>query len=115
MEGNINNTETLYSEWSGNGLSIQKIKEDLTKQGLQQEEIENLVSQYNKHLDQKRTVCGFKCMAGGGALCMTSLFLNFLNAFPDMRGLTLYGLTFAGIITGLIGMYLLLEKRQVAS
>ena len=114
MEGNINNTETLYNEWSGNGLSIQKIKEDLTKQGLQQEEIENLVSQYNKHLDQKRTVCGFKCMVGGGAFCMTSLFLNFLNAFPDMRGLTLYGLTFAGIITGLIGMYLLLEKREIA-
>lgn len=114
MEGNINNIETLYSEWSSNGLSIQKIKEDLLRQGYQNENIDQVVAEYNKHLDQKRTVCGFKCMAGGGAFCMTSLFLNFLNAFPDMRGLTLYGLTFAGIITGIIGMYLLLEKRQVA-
>ena len=114
METNSVNKEILYNERVNNNISLNKIKEDLVEQGYADSSIEKIIADFNKHLDQKRTICGFKCMAGGGAFCFTSLFLTFLNVFPEMRSLTLYGLTFVGIITGIIGMYLLLEKREIA-
>lgn len=99
----------LFKKWTSGNFSEETIKEELAQNGLQDQEISEIVKQFKKKQNDGRQTIGFIITSIGAFFGFLSCVFTMLDLIPEMRGFMLYGLTSIGIVLIFIGLFLVFE------
>ncbi len=109
MRENDSLNPSLIRQWILNKFDIQRIQEELTALGYDQEYISEQIKGFKKAKIAKRQTDGFIFLAVGAVLGFISCVLTIINPIPSIYYWILYGLTSIAVILICAGLYYLFE------
>ncbi len=103
------NYQQICQEWLSKNLTAEAIDAEISKKYQDADLKERLWAVYKKAKADRTHQKGFLWTGIGAIMCFLSCVITMCNPFPDMVGLFLYGLTTAGLVVIMIGLYLVFE------
>jgi len=97
------------SKWESSNLSEEVIISNLKQNGLEENQISELLTLYKKKKNDAKQRLGFILAAVGSFIGFLSCVFSMLDLSPNMRDFMLYGLTTIGIIIAFVGLFLVFE------
>lgn len=102
------NTSVIH-QWIADKLDVQKVQENLSALGMDEDTIAMHVKEFRKVKNAKRQFTGFVCLAVGAFMGFVSCVLSIINPIPELYNLILYGLTSLSLTILFLGLYYVLE------
>lgn len=102
-------SKSRFDDWNRLGHNEEMVVHLLKEQQVADYEIQQVCEAYKKYLREIRSRKGFILMAIGSFLGFTSCVLTVFDVMPELRIITLYGLTTVGVSLAFYGAYLVFE------
>lgn len=99
----------LFAHWDIQRISEEQIPKELESKGYSESEILEISALYKKKRQDEKQKKGFVLMGIGSVLGFLSCVFTMLDIVPELRGITLYGLTTFGVSTAFVGAYFVFE------
>lgn len=98
-----------FNKWESSNLSEETIISNLKQNGLDENQITEILTLYKKKKNDAKQRLGFILAAVGSFIGFLSCVFSMLDLSAGMRDFMLYGLTTIGIITAFVGLFLVFE------
>ena len=99
----------IIRQWLVKKLDIEKLRENLSAQGWQEDAIAAHLKEFRKARYAKRQFAGFMYLAAGAFIGFISCVLTLVNPIPELYNYILFGLTSVAMGLIFLGLYHLFE------
>ena len=100
---------SVIQQWVADKLDVEKIRENLSALGWDEDIIAIHVKEFKKVKNAKRQFTGFVCLTVGAFMGFISCVLTIINPIPELYNWILYGLTSLSLTILFLGLYYVLE------